>query len=255
LKSCSNNFVRLLIMGDVGQQLDELEAQNSASNIPALARQKKISELYNEMLASQENQANAPERYNNAYKEYYVYTEGSEAYEQRLRAIAVEKVVDLNKTILAQLNVFVAECRQAIDELQALSDYANNLQFVYMKMLMQYADQSNVERLTDDIHNTANRKTFYLNNSLTSILSWNTVFNVALVSLSLTFLLKAYQTGTLNTALPWLSAVGTLVISFLIVHVIIWLQQLSTPLSSFSEWTPSDKKSLWKGAKLSDKFT
>jgi hypothetical protein len=122
-------------------------------------------------------------------------------------------------------------------------------------MLVQLMDQTNVNRLTDDIHNTSNRKTFYLNNSLASIMTWNTVFNAALVALALTFLLKAVQDGKIMSPLPWLAAVGTLGVSFILVHILIWLQNLSTPLSSFSEWTPSDKQGLWVGTKLSDKFT
>jgi hypothetical protein len=242
-------------MADIDARLEQLQAQNSAANIPTLARQQKLSELYTEMLASKENKESAPERYKNAYKAYYVYAEGAEAYKQRLKAKAIEKMAELNKTILNQVDAFVSECQKSIDELQGLTAYANNLQYVYEKMLVKIIEKSNVTRLTDDIQNTTNRKTYYLNNSLARIMAWNTIFNAALVALSFTFLYKAGQTGNLASPIPWLAAVGTLVVSFVLVHILIWLQNLSTPLSSFSEWTPSDKQGLWVGTKLSDKFT
>lgn len=242
-------------MGDINARLEQLQAQNSASNIPALAKQKKMSELYTNMLASKENKEGAPERYKNAYRAYYVYAEGREAYRERVKAQAIEKMVAFNAKTLRELDEFVAECQRSIDELQGLTDYANNMQEINLKMLMKLMDKKNVNRLTDDIQNTTNRKTFYLNNSLARIMTWNTVFNAALVSLALTFLIKAFQDGSIKTATPWLAAGGTLIVSFVLVHVLIWVQNLSTPLSSFSEWTAADKNSMWVGTQLSDKFT
>jgi hypothetical protein len=186
-------------MDDINARLEQLQAQNSAANIPALAKKQKMSDLYTEMLASKENKESAPERYKNAYKAYYVYAEGREAYRERVKAKAIEKMVAFNAKTLRELEEFVAECQRSIDELQGLTDYANNLQDVYAKMLMKLMDKKNVQRLTNDIQNTTNRKTFYLNNSLARIMTWNTVFNALLVSLALTFLLKAFQDGNIKT--------------------------------------------------------
>lgn len=162
-------------MGIDSSQLDSLVemVNNDAMCGPNCKREKKLEELYNKMLKAEKNLEDAPDNLANARRNYYIYKDGENNYNDSQQSqLRKDAIVDLKK-VKEEFDKRVNRTQTMVDEYEAMLVYTENMD----EMLNTQITKN--QRLSKDIDNiktkifTNDRRYHYLDESV----EWQTYLN------------------------------------------------------------------------------